>query len=159
MRKELERFEQFSFSIFEISHFWHQLTAQEMEKHGLRGSHTLYLLTLYRYPEGVSAKELGRICGRDKADVSRMLSSLESGGLVCKEGIHQRQYGGLFRLTAEGVRITEEIRGRVALAVELAGAELTPEAREVFYDSLERITRNVRELGENGIPERIPTEE
>lgn len=153
MEKELERFEQFSFSIFEISHFWHQLTAQEMEKHGLKGSHTLYLLTLYRYPEGISSKDLGRICGRDKADVSRMLSSLEAMGYVRKEGIHQRLYGGTFKLTEAGLQLTVKLRKRVEQAVDCAGAGLTDTGRTAFYNALQTIHDNVRQMAEEGFPE------
>lgn len=153
MEKELERFEQFSYSIFEISRFWHQLTSKEMEKHGLKGAHTLYMLNLYNYPEGISAKALGRMCGRDKADVSRMLGSLEARGLITKEGTHQRMYGGVFKLTEEGRRITEEMRSRVKLVVDLAGKDLSEGSRSVFYEALENLTENIRRLSEEGIPE------
>ena len=32
----IHRFERFSFAISEISHYWHKLTSDEMEKHGLK---------------------------------------------------------------------------------------------------------------------------
>lgn len=154
MEKELERFEQFSYSIFEISRFWHQLTAREMEKHGLKGAHTLYMLNLYNYPEGISAKDLGKMCGRDKADVSRMLGSLEERGLVVKEGSHQRMYGGVFKLTPAGRLVTEDMRSRVELVVDIVGKDMSEETRTTFYEALDLLTKNVRRLGEEGIPEK-----
>lgn len=153
MEKELERFEQFSYSIFEISRFWHQLTSREMEKHNLKGAHTLYMLNLYNYPEGISARELGRMCGRDKADVSRMMGSLEERELVIKEGSYQRMYGGVYKLTEQGRRVTEDVRSRVKLVVDIVGRDMPEDARSVFYMALTRITENVRKLSEEGIPE------
>ena len=73
----MERFERFSFAISEISRYWHKLTAEEMEKYGLKGTHSVYLLTMYRYPDGITATQLCELCSKDKSDVSRMMSIME----------------------------------------------------------------------------------
>ena len=148
----VERFERFSFAISEISRHWHKLAAEEMEKYGLKGSHSVYLLTMYRYPQGISAPQIGELCGKDKADVSRMMSIMEKKGLVIKEGIHQNLYRGVFKLTEEGKEAAEHVRRRASLAVEIAGKDLTDEKREIFYEALESITSHLRELSKEGLP-------
>lgn len=149
----LERFTRFSLAISEISRCWHKLAAEEMEKHGLKGPLVTYLLTISHYPDGLTAPQLSELCGKDKADVSRMTAALVEKGLIRKQGVHQNRYGGVFRLTDEGQQVAEFVRHRASLAVELAGKDLTEEERTVFYRALESITRNLRQISKDGLPE------
>lgn len=149
----INRFERFSFAISEISRYWHKLTSEEMEKYGLKGTHSVYLLTMFRFPDGITAPRLCELCGKDKSDVSRMMSIMEKKGLVKKEGIHQNLYRGLLKLTESGKQAAEHVRKRAILAVELAGKDLTDEKREIFYDALESIVFNLRILSKEGIPQ------
>jgi len=146
------RFERFSFAISEISRNWHKITSDEMEKHGLKGPHSLYLIAMSRFPEGATARELCEYCGKDKSDVSRMISIMEKKGLVVKEGVHQNNYKGVWRLTDEGRKAAEDVSRRAALAVDIAGAELSDSDREIFYRSLETISGKLRELADKGLP-------
>lgn len=148
----VERFERFSFAISEVSRHWHKLTAGEMEKYGLKGAHSVYLLTMYRYPDGITAPQICELCGKDKSDVSRMMSAMEKQGLVIKEGIHQNLYRGVFKLTDAGKEAARYVRERANLAVEIAGKDLTDEERTVFYNALESITLNLRKLSKEGLP-------
>ena len=149
----IDRFERFSFAISEISRYWHKLTSEEMEKYGLKGTHSVYLLTMFRFPDGITAPRLCELCGKDKSDVSRMMSIMEKKGLVKKEGIHQNLYRGVLKLTEAGKQAAEHVRKRASLAVELAGKDLTDEKREIFYDALESIVLNLRLLSKEGIPQ------
>ena len=149
----IERFERFSYHISEISRYWHKITSDEMAKYGLRGSHSIYLLTMYRHPEGITAPRLGELCGKDKADVSRMISIMEKNGLVKKEGVHQNLYRGTYKLTSAGIEAAEFVRDRVNQAVEIAGKDLSDETRAVFYEALEQITANLRNMSQEGLPE------
>lgn len=149
----VERFERFSYSIAEISRCWHKLAGEEMKVYGLKGAHALYLTTLSRYPQGITVPELCEVCMKDKSDASRMLAILEEKGLVCKQGKHKNGYGGTVRLTEAGVEATSQVRQRVCRAVEVAGKDLTPDEREVFYKALDSITENLRTLTSEGIPE------
>lgn len=146
------RFEQFSFMISEISHYWHKIASEEMEKHSLKGTHSIYLMAMYRYPEGITAPKLCEVCGRDKADVSRMMSIMEKKGLVVKEGRNQNLYKGIFMLTEKGKEAAEHVRERAALAVELAGKDIDEEKRVILYEALEAILDNLRELSKTGLP-------
>ena len=151
----VERFEKFSFLISEVSKHWHKITSDEMEKYGLKGPHSVYLITMYRYPEGLTSPQLCELCGKDKSDVSRMMSIMEKKGIVKKEGIHQNLYRGVFKLTQEGMEAAEHLVKRVNLAVELAGKELSDENREIFYNALETISTNLRQISKDGLPEKI----
>ena len=149
----VERFEKFSFLISEVSKHWHKITSDEMEKYGLKGPHSVYLITMYRYSEGLTSPQLCELCGKDKSDVSRMMSIMEKKGIVKKEGIHQNLYRGVFKLTQEGMEAAEQLVKRVNLAVELAGKELSDENREIFYNALETISTNLRQISKDGLPE------
>ena len=146
----VERFERFSVAISDISRYWHKIAAEEMEKHGLKGTHSIYLTTLYRHGEGVTAARLGELCGRDKAEVSRTVNTMERQGLLKKEG---NSYRALLKLTDTGRHAAEQVRGRAAIAVELAGKGLTDEQRTTFYYALELIAGNLLQLCESGLPE------
>lgn len=148
----IDRFERFSFAISEISKHWHKLAADEMEKYGLKGTHSVYLLTMLKYPEGLTSPKLCELCGRDKSDVSRMMSIMEDKGLVTKEGKNQSLYNGAFKLTELGTTVAEHIRERASLAVDIAGKELDDKKREIFYEALESIAANLKELSKEGIP-------
>ena len=94
-----------------------------MTKYGLKGPHATYLTTLYRYEEGVTAPQLCELCGKDKSDVSRMVSILEEKGLVTKEVVNQSLYRGIFKLTqciiAFGGTTTKETRRYAQKVVKL----------------------------------------
>ena len=146
----VERFERFSLAISEISRYWHKIAAEEMEKYDLKGTHSIYLTTMYRYPEGITAAKLCELCGRDKAEVSRTVSVMEQKGLIQKTG---SSYRALLSLTQMGIEAAEHVRSRAALAVELAGADLTDAHRSVFYSALESITQNLQTISEQGLPQ------
>ncbi len=148
----VERFERFSFGIFEITRYWHKLASEEMAKYGLKGPHATYLTALYRFEDGITAPKLCELCGKDKADVSRMMSIMEKKGLVVKESVGKNMYRGLLKLTEKGRNAAKSVRERVALAVDLAGKGLSDDDRECFYKSLELICGNLRALSEDGLP-------
>lgn len=146
----VDRFERFSFAIFEISRCWHKLAAEEMEKYGLKGPYAVYLITMARYPEGVTAAQLSELSGRDKADVSRAMSQLEEKGLIMREG--KGPYRAQLKLTEEGKKAAAHVCRRAAVAVEHAGKGISDTHREIFYAALESITANLQLLCKEGLP-------
>ena len=147
----LDRFEKFSLAIAEISRCWHKIASEELSKYSLKSSHGTYLLTLSRYPEGITAPRLAELCDRDKADVSRMMSILEEKGLVTKDGLNPNRYRGSLRLTPDGQKVASELAQRAELAVEQAGRGLTEENRAIFYEPLDTITYNLRKICQEGL--------
>lgn len=149
----IDRFERFSMAIFEISRHWHKIAADEMEKYGLKGPHCIYLLTMRQHPEGITASALGELCGRDKADVSRMMSIMEKKGLVSKHGLQQNLCRSLLKLTEEGIAAAEQVCQRVCLAVEATGKGLDETRRAFLYEALELISGNLRRISQDGLPQ------
>ncbi len=149
----IERFERFSYAISEISRHWHKLTSEEMAKYNLKGTHSIYLVTLANHPDGLTAPELCKLCDRDKADVSRMMCIMEEMGLVYKQYAGNARYRGVFQLTETGQEAADHVRRRAAMAVDFAGKDLSDEERDTFYAALESIVKNLRQLSKNGIPE------
>lgn len=146
----IDRFERFSMAISEISRHWHKIAAEELEKYGLKGPHAIYLTAMYQHQDGITAARLAELCGRDKADVSRMMTIMEQKGLVLRDGANN--YRALLRLSEEGLEAARYIRSRAAAAVAIAGRELSEENRTIFYEALDSIARNLRDLSQNGLP-------
>ena len=153
----LSRFARFSLCIAQIDRCWHKLAAEEMAKYDLNSPHAVYLTTLYDNPEGVTAARLGELCGKNKADVSRMVTILENKGLVRKQTLDGKLYRAKLLLTQKGRQAACHVRQRAAVAVELAGAGLSDETREVFYEALEQIARNLQLLSKEGLPSQEET--
>lgn len=148
----VDRFEKFTISIFEITRYWHRLATEEMAKYGLKGPQAIYLTTLYRFSDGITAQKLSQMSGKDKADVSRMLSILEEKGLVTKQGVGKNMYRAIIKLTDKGKEAAQKVSKRIALTVDMAGKGLKEKDREAFYNALELISSNLRSLSESGLP-------
>lgn len=155
----LERFAKFSLSIAEIDRCWHKLAADEMAKYDLNSPHAVYLNMLYEYDEGITAANLGELCCKNKADVSRMVAILEKKGLVRKQAVGSNLYRAKLLLTEKGRQAAEHVRERAAVAVELAGSGMTDGEREIFYRCLERIAANLQTMSREGLPQKEKTNE
>ncbi len=150
----IDRFEHFTYATNEISKFWRKLAGEEMEKHGLKAPHAIYFTVLSKHQDtGLTASQICEYCGRDKADVSRMMSIMEDKGLLIKEGGHQNLYNGVFKLTDKGMKIAYCVKDTASKAVAAAGKDLSPEVREIFYMALDSIVSNLREMSMKGIPD------
>ena len=148
----VERFKRFSLAIAEIDRYWHRIAGDEMEKYGLKATHSVYLLSMLDHPQGLTAARLGEVCGKDKADVSRMVSILEKHGLICKQGVSGSQYRASLQLTQTGREAAQKVRNRASLAVELASQGISEEDRAALYRSLETIVSNLQLLSQSGLP-------
>ena len=147
----VDRFERFTYAIVEINRYWHKIAADEMSKYGLKGPFAHYLITLYRYPDGVTSVQLGELCDKNKADVSRALAILEEKGLAVRETQNNSYYRAKIKLTAKGRAAAEQVQQIAEKAVGIGGKGLTDEHRQIFYEALERITANLRQLTLNGL--------
>lgn len=148
----IERFERFTYATNEISKFWRKLAGAEMEKYGLNASHAIYFIVLVLHgASGLTAAQLCHYTGRDKADVSRMMRTLEQKELVTKEGT--KTYKGSFVLTEKGQAIADIVCERASSAVSIADKGLSPEMRKNFYAAIDAIAASMRQMSEEGIPE------
>jgi len=146
----ISRFERFSFVISEISRHWHRIASGEMEKYGLKGHHALYLITMKRYPDGITATQLADICSKDKADVSRAMSLMVKKGLA-EKGSGMTRYRALLRLTEDGLTAAAQVEKSAMLAVEIASSGISDEHREIFYSTMDTIAANLQKIIDDGV--------
>ena len=148
----VDRFERFSYALFEISRCWHKLAAEEMAKYDLKGPYIVYLTAIHRN-EGITAAQLCEVCGRDKADVSRAISVMEQIGLVRRENADGKQYRAQLMLTPKGHEAALHLYHRASLAVELASQGYSDADRAVFWQVLDTVATNLHELSKQGLPD------
>ena len=145
------RFEVFTLGLSEIMSSWNKIAAEEMKAFGLKGTYVIYLIALYKHPEGLTAANLSEKCNRDKAEVSRAIASFENKGLVQRENTTVNGYRAKITLTEQGREATRTLRERVKLAVEKGGDGLSEAERESFYNALEKIAVNLKKISREGL--------
>lgn len=145
------RFEVFTLGLSEIMSSWNKIAAGEMKHFGLKGTYVIYLIALYKHPEGLTSANLSEMCNRDKAEVSRAVAALEKKGLIVRENTTVNGYRAKITLTEQGRESTRTLRERVKLAVEKGGEGLSEEERENFYNSLAIISTNLKKISKEGL--------
>lgn len=146
----VDRFEAFTHMISEVSQYWNKIATLEMKKYGLKGLYALYLVTLSRHSDGITAAELSEISNKDKAEISRAVSVLEKNNLVKRCNISNNSYRARILLTEEGDRVANYLCGRVKIIVEAASDGVTDEEREIFYKALGIISENLKNISRDG---------
>ena len=149
----LQRFEQFSTAISSVYHAIQKLERDEMVKYGLKGPYAQYLVAMARCPQGITAAQLGQLCDKDKAAVSRAITQMEQRGLVTRDCANNSLYRALLRLTESGQQAAHYVCQKAKTAVEFAGKDLTDESRALFYTALHQIADNLQSLTQAGLPE------
>lgn len=144
MIDRFERFERFVSVISAISRHLHRIMTEEMEKYGLKGPYAVYLLSIFRHPQGITAARLSEICEKNKAAVSRALAELEELSLIRREN---PGYRARIVLTEEGRKAALYVCERAERAVDFAGGSLSTEERIAFYYALEHISDNLKNIG------------
>lgn len=147
----IDRFGRFSLSIFEISKYWHKIASDVLAEYGLKSAHAMYLTTMYKHPEGITTAQLCEECGKDKSDASRMISILERKGFLKKQEVNGSRYRGILVLTDEGKVIAQQVTDLAQRMVKTASKDLTQEARENLYQSLDSIILNLRNICQEGL--------
>lgn len=147
----ISRFERFSTIISAISRHWHKIATDAMEPYGLKGTYALYLVTISRFEDGITSTALAEICSKDKSDVSRAVSAMESGGLIIRNSVNKNAYRALLKLTEDGEKVADQIKRLADIAVTRASNGLSDADREVFYTAIELIADNLQTISEKGL--------
>lgn len=145
----IKRFEEFTSAISAIYRDIQKIERDEMERYGLKGAYAQYLLAISHRPDGITAAQLCEICDKNKAAVSRILTEMESAGLVIRSA---NPYKALLKLTQKGIEAVDYVKERCSAATVLAGEGLSDQDRSVFYATMHRIASNLQKLSETGIP-------
>ncbi|MBQ1215764.1 MAG: winged helix-turn-helix transcriptional regulator [Firmicutes bacterium] len=137
-----DRFQAFVTGISVCYKYIQKIKSVEMTEFGLKGAHAMCLFFLHSHPEGLTAAQLSQLCAEDKAAVSRSLASLADKGYIESD---EKKYRSRIRLTEQGKQVAFHIDEMIERWVESGGDGLTEQDREIFYNSLELISNNLRD--------------
>lgn len=146
-----DRFDRFSYALTEIYRHWHKIASQVMGEYGLKGSCSVYFTAMRGQKDGLTASKLSELSGRNKSDVSRMISQMIQKGFVRKEKVGNKSYRAKLFLTEDGNRVADHIYERAKVAVDFGGLGLDSQQRDGFFLALELIANNLRMISTEGI--------
>lgn len=149
----VSRFEQFSTAIAGIHRNIQKIERVEMAKYGLKGPHAQCLLTMSRYPEGITATQLCESCDKDKAAISRTVAELETAGMVCRTDPGGKRYRSRLSLTESGAVAAKAVMGKVKLAVSQATGDYGWEQQAIFTQTLAMLAANLETICREGLKE------
>lgn len=155
----LGRFEQFCNAISSIQHSIQKIERMEMAKYGLKGPHAQCLLTMYRYPKGITAAKLCDICEKDKAAISRTLAELEKEQMITRQDPNGKRYRSKLYLTKRGTTVAAGVDDLVHQAVSRVSSGYDVQTREIFVGVLNTIAENLQDLSLRGITHETVSED
>lgn len=147
----ISKYETFSCVVSNLYHDIQRIERTEMEKYGLKGPHAQCLVIMSRHPDGITAARLCEIAEKDKAAISRTVSELEAAGLITRGEQKGIRYRAPLRLTPAGQAAAKNVNQLASQTVDLAGAGLTDDQRDTFYQVLGHIAQNLHTISQNGI--------
>lgn len=97
-------------------------------------------LEIIKFEPNVNQITIAKLLGKDKATISRSLSSLEKKGLIQKEdNAHHDKRSNRFKLTPKGEEILENTLPEVTTYREGLNAQLTQEEHDMFFHILQKL--------------------
>ena len=141
----VDRFETFTTLIARASRLVYKIKTTEMSEFGLKSSHVSCLYYIYKQ-QSVTANQLCKICGEDKANISRAISYLENNGYVYCQSDCKKRYQSPLMLTEYGLSVAEKVANKIDSILIKASEGLSEENRLVFYNSLQLICNNLENI-------------
>ncbi|MBR2970334.1 MAG: winged helix-turn-helix transcriptional regulator [Clostridia bacterium] len=137
-----ELYQKFTVLICSIYRNIHKLKDKEMAEFGLKGTHVTCLYFLHVKGE-MTAAELSRLSGEDKAAVSRAVDFLANSGYVFQaEGAYRQ----MLKLTDKGVEIAIRIAKKMHELVAFVGSDINEDERKKLYKALNLFDQNLKAL-------------
>lgn len=140
------RYETFTSLIININRYVTKIKNDEMREMGLKGNHVQCLHYLYNEENGLTSKELERLCQEDKAAISRALKYLENADLVYVENNDMQKYRNRYKLTADGKACGRTIALKINGIMDLASKGIDDKSREILYASLNTVCGNLKSI-------------
>ena len=142
-----ERFKTFTVLIAGISRSIRRIKTEEMAEFDLKSPHVSCLYYLYKSGT-LTAKELGDICGEDKAAISRSIDYLEANGYLTCDSQAQKRYKAYLTLTEKGSETAAHIAEKIDRVLESSNDGLSDEELRAMYRALARVDANLRRICE-----------
>lgn len=145
----LDRFGTFATTIASIYRSIQKIKSLEMKALDLKGTHVMCLYFLGKEPEGLTASQLCRLCGEDKAAISRTVADLTRKSYVrnmdsVPSSPSKRAYRTRIVLTDKGVSSIAYINERVNHVLDMVGPDLDENQRNDFYRTLTQISDHLK---------------
>ncbi|MBR2930267.1 MAG: MarR family transcriptional regulator [Clostridia bacterium] len=128
--------------ISEVGRNVRRVTGEVIAGYGLKRSYVTPIYFLYRSGP-MTASRLCRLCGEDKANISRTLKALEEDGYIRSEAPPSPHARIRHSLTDDGIAVAEFLEARVKEAVMISTRGLGDDEIECMYRVLERINENL----------------
>lgn len=138
----INRFEKFSKVINQLNKELKKIKYKHMSKYGLGSVHAMCVISLWENP-GQTAAELMNGEEVDKAQMSRVIKDLCEKDFIKPVEGQKGKYRLRYRLTANGLEIAEEIRGKVRDIVKFVDEGIAPEDIIIMYNTLDRLCNNI----------------
>lgn len=98
---------------------------------GLKGVHTLYLICLYKNPQGMTQKELTAQLEVDKANTTRAIRELIEKKCVCRAR-ESAQRNVKLTLTKQGESIAKKLDANAKRFHDMVFSAMTPQEKEII---------------------------
>ncbi len=134
-----DRFNKFTLKILMLNRYVGAIKNIEMKEFNLKGIHSAILNNLY-FNDGITSAMLTKDIIEDKAAVSRALKELYDKKLIAYQG---KKYNAKIILTDTGKEIALSVINKINMAVLAGGDSLSEEKRQIFYESLDLICKNL----------------
>ena len=143
------RFKEFTKNISFAYKYIIKLKSAAIKEFGLKGSHVMCLFYIGEADHGLTATKLCKLCGEDKAAISKSLSALLELGYVELENDENKKYRSKYYLTKSGEMVKDALDVKIADVVSGVGVGLTDLERDVFYIALQKIVDNLESISQN----------
>ena len=142
---DFERFVAFTLLHEEIGKSIQKIKTEYMGRFGLRSGDAMTLAILDRHPDGLTAAEIARKCGVDKAVISRALPDLlSSGSVMYTDGSSvKRNYRARLRLSPQGEQIVAEMNRFSVETVRASSGDIPDADMITFYRVMRTINKNL----------------
>lgn len=124
-----------------------KIKQDRMKQFGLSGNHVMCLFYLAQHQEGLTAAQLCQLMSVNKAAVSRAMAELEEKDYIFYMNQEEnKKYRAVARLTVTGFAVTEQLDEIIYEVVNEIGKDLEEEERNMMYQSLETVSKNLDTL-------------
>ena len=146
------RYEKFTLYIDGIHKAINRIKLDVAPHLGVKGVHVFWVYKLLEYPDGLTAAEIAAVSMIDKSLVSREIAALKSDGYIAAEGQDgkKRSYNARFTLTEKGRDLAHRIVSEVVRVQSAADDGVFEEELLSFYNTLEKIHRNITSFAASG---------